>query len=144
MALDSLEEAYDYILIDCPPSTGPLVDNALLACRNVLVPAPARTTARRSLHLMLDQIDILEEAFGVEISLVALVANEVTADSEAEEVVAWLSDVVGESAVFEVRKRVALQRAWNNSVSIFAYPEVCDATVVYDDIAGRLESIDES
>lgn len=140
MAFDALEETYDYILVDCPPNLGPLVDNALLACQNVLIPAPTRTTAIRALEILFDQIDVLGDTFDVEITPVAIVANEVTTDSEAEKMLDWFDDVTGGGVpVFEVRKRVALQRAWNNGVSIFAHGEECDMTSVYDDIAAYLE-----
>ena len=59
---------------------------------------------------------------------------------EAEKMLDWFDDVTGGGVpVFEVRKRVALQRAWNNGVSIFAHGEECDMTGVYDDIAAYLE-----
>ncbi|MFC6823485.1 ParA family protein [Halopelagius fulvigenes] len=144
MAFDSLEHEYDFVIVDCPPNLGPLVDNALLACRRVLIPAPTRTTAIRALEILFDQIEILAETFDVSIHPVALVANEVTTDSEAEKMLEWFDDVLGEGVpVFEVRKRVALQRAWNNGVSIFAHPEECDMTGVYDDVAAYLEGLND-
>ena len=144
MALDSVGEEYDYVIVDCPPNLGPLVDNALLACRNVIIPAPTRSTAIRAFEILFDQIDILKETFDIDIVPLAIVANEATTDSESDEMLDWFADVAGDLPVFEVRKRVALQRAWNAGVSIFAHDEECDMTAVYLDLAAYLEDADHA
>jgi chromosome partitioning protein len=142
MALDELDE-YEYIVVDCPPNLGVLTDNALLACENVLIPAQTKTTSIRALELLFKQINALEAAFGTKIQEVGLVANEVGTDNEATEMMEWFEEVFEERApVWEIRKRVALQRAWNSGVSIFEHEEDCDMEEVYLQIAESLEGID--
>jgi chromosome partitioning protein len=48
----------------------------------------------------------------------------------------------GRLPVWEVRKRVALKRAWNNGVSIFHHDEDCDVEHEFEKIATTLEKID--
>ncbi len=145
MALDSLEKAYDYALVDCPPSLGNLTDNAVLACRNVLIPAQAEGTSIRALEILFDQIDTLEETYDQDIEELALVANRVEEDNEAKEMMEWFNDTFEERfPIYEVRKRVALKRAWNNGVSIFNHNEDCDMEEVFDDIANYLEEVKEN
>lgn len=142
MALDSLQKDYDYVLVDCPPSLGNLTDNAVLACRKVLIPAQAEGTSIRALEILFDQIDTLEETYGEEIEELALVANRVEEDNEAKEMMEWFkSTFEGRFPIYEVRKRVALKRAWNNGVSIFNHNEDCDMEEVFGDIANYLEGV---
>lgn len=144
MLLEEVED-YDYILIDCPPNLGVLTDNAIVASRNVLIPAQAKSTSIRALEILFRQLRAMERPYG-EIRELALVANEVGTDGEAKEMMEWFKDVFEDkdrAPVFEIRKRVALQRAWNSGVSIFEHEEECDMEAVYHDIAEHVEGFDE-
>lgn len=48
-ALDQVQENYDYILLDCPPSLGVLTTNALVATQTVIVPLQCEFLALRAL-----------------------------------------------------------------------------------------------
>ena len=143
LALDELEKAYDYVLIDCPPNLGVLTDNALLATENVIIPAQAKSTSIRAIEILFKQLSALEGAFGVTIDEVAVVANEVGTDGENVEMMDWFRETFKDRCgVFEVRKRVALQRAWNNGMSIFDHVETCDMQGTYLEIAAHVEGFD--
>jgi len=141
MLLDDVEDRYDFIIVDCPPNLGVLTDNAIVATGHVLIPAQAKSTSIRAIELLFKQLRSMEQAFG-DIEEVGLVANEVGVDGEADEMMDWFKDVFEDREhceVFEIRKRVALQRAWNNGVSIFEHEEGSDMEDVYLDIARHLE-----
>lgn len=145
VTLDAMEGNYHYILVDCPPSLGNLTDNALLACQNVLIPAQAEGTSIRALEILFDQIQTLEETYEEEINELALVANRVEEDNEAKEMMEWFKDTFeGRFPIYEVRKRVALKRAWNNGVSIFNHGEDCDMEEVFTEIATYLEGVKDN
>lgn len=139
--LDEVETDYDWILVDSPPSLDVLNDNALLATESVLVPAQARTTSIRAINILLEQIESLEADRDVTISIPAIVASEVTVDGEADEMVDWFEGRVGDNAVFEIRKRVALQRAYNNEVSIIQHDEECDMESIYRNLGRHLSEV---
>lgn len=143
MALDHLERPYDYVLIDCPPHLGNLTDNALLASKNILIPALAEGTSVRALEILLDQIMTLEQAYEVEIKKLAVVANRVNPDNQAKEMMEWFNKAFKDRVpIFEIRKRVALQRAWSAGLSIFAHTESCDMEQKFIEIADYLEGVD--
>jgi chromosome partitioning protein len=144
LAFEALDGRYDFVLVDAPPSLGHLTDNALLACGNVLIPALAEGTSIRALEILFDQITTLEKGYDAEIATLGLVANRVEQDGEATEMMEWFESAVGDRMpVWEVRKRVAIKRAWNNGVSIFSHDEECDMERVFDEIAASMEDVDE-
>jgi chromosome partitioning protein len=141
-AVDGLlnEQAYDFVIYDTPPSLLIMTDSALLAAENVLIPALAEETSTRALDILFQQIDTIEEQYQRTIREVGIVANRVEPDGEAKRMMEWFDDTFGDTVpVFEVRKRVALKRAWNNSVSIFEHDESSDMEAVFTDIATQLE-----
>jgi chromosome partitioning protein len=140
LVFEELDGRYDFILVDAPPSLGHLTDNALLACGNVLIPALAEGTSIRALEILFDQITTLEKGYDAEIDMLGLVANRVEQDGEAEEMMEWFDSAVGDRMpVWEVRKRVAIKRAWNNGVSVFSHEEECDMENVFLEIAASVE-----
>ena len=144
MVLEELEHEYDFVITDCPPSLGHVTDNALLACPNVLIPALAEGTSIRALEILYDQIDSLESGYETTIRDIGLVANRVEEDGEAKDMMDWFEDTFGARVpVWEVRKRVALKRAWTAGVSIFHHEEDCDMEPVFLEIAEHLEELDD-
>ena len=90
-ALDQLSPAYDYILIDCPPSLELLTLNALCAAQGILVPVQGEYYAleglsdlmnttrlvRRSLNPQLELRGVLITMFDTRTNLAVQVAEEV-------------------------------------------------------------------
>ena len=55
------EQLYDYVLLDCPPSFGPLTLNALTACGLMIVPTQAEYYAARTLHNVFELVRLVRE-----------------------------------------------------------------------------------
>jgi chromosome partitioning protein len=60
-SLESLEEQFDYILIDCPPSLGILTLNALTAAKSVLIPIQCEYYALEGVGQLLNSIRLVQK-----------------------------------------------------------------------------------
>jgi chromosome partitioning protein len=58
-AIDELEDGYDLVLIDCPPSLGLLTVNALTAAQEVLIPIQCEYYALEGLSQLLKNVDLV-------------------------------------------------------------------------------------
>lgn len=54
--LELVKENYDYIILDCPPSQGIIVDNALFASDSVIIPVECEYFAYEALTQMMNKI----------------------------------------------------------------------------------------
>jgi chromosome partitioning protein len=138
-ALDAINYEYDYLLIDAPPFFGEISDNALYASRNVLIPSLTESTSQRAIELLFDQFDGLEEETGITIRDIGAIANRVESTKEAEKMKDWLATAFPDVPVWNIRKRVALQRAYAAGVSIFEHTESSDMEEVFMEIATELD-----
>jgi chromosome partitioning protein len=59
--LAKVEEPYDYVFIDCPPSIGLLTINAFVAATEVLIPIQCEYYALEGLSQLLRNIDLIEK-----------------------------------------------------------------------------------
>jgi len=58
--LKAMDEPFDYVFIDCPPSLGLLTINAFVAAREVLIPIQCEYYALEGLSQLLKNIDLIE------------------------------------------------------------------------------------
>jgi chromosome partitioning protein len=59
-ALAPLRDAYEYVILDCPPSLGPLTVNALVAAERVIVPVQTEYFALEGLAGLLDTLSLVQ------------------------------------------------------------------------------------
>jgi chromosome partitioning protein len=59
-ALASVRDRYAFVLLDCPPSLGPLTVNALVAADRVIVPVEAEYFALEGLAGLLDTLSLIQ------------------------------------------------------------------------------------
>lgn len=139
-ALTALDRTYDYVIVDTPPFYGRLTDNAMYAAPNLLIPALTEATSERAIELLFDQVAVLEDETGITVTDVGLVANRVETTNEDTEMIEWFQTVFPDVPVWEIRKRVALQRAFSAGTSIFEYDDSVDMAEVFLDIATDIDA----
>lgn len=72
-ALEPARAAYDFILVDCPPSLGILTVNALVAADSVLVPLQCEFYAMEGLSMLMRTVEITKRRLNPALSLEGIV-----------------------------------------------------------------------
>jgi chromosome partitioning protein len=65
-------EAYDHVVLDCPPSLGPLTVNALVAAERVIVPVQAEYLALEGLAQFLDTLGLIQRELNPRLQLAGM------------------------------------------------------------------------
>lgn len=68
-ALDTVRRSYDYVIIDCPPSLGLLVVNALAAAGSVLIPLQCEYYAMEGLAQLMSTIELAQQGLNPKLSV---------------------------------------------------------------------------
>lgn len=68
-AIESIDEKYDFIFIDCPPSLGLLTLNALVCADSVLIPVQCEYFALEGLGQLLNTINIVKKNFNENLTI---------------------------------------------------------------------------
>jgi chromosome partitioning protein len=73
--LTEIKHAYDYVLIDCPPSLGMLTLNGLVAADHILIPVQAEYYALEGLGQLLKTVELVKENIKPELSVLGAVVT---------------------------------------------------------------------
>ena len=120
--LSRIEREYDYILVDCPPGLDVVSDNAILACRRVLIPTEMHDTYRRTLRRLFEQVETLENTFDVQIAILGVVPVAYEPSSDQKAFLEALRGTIPKYMAPELRKRKTLiDDARRSGSSIFNY-----------------------
>ena len=85
-----LPEGYDYLLIDCNPSMGVLLTNALVAADRVLIPVQTEDFAVDGLEDMMDLIDTIRTNINPNLEILGLLPTLVANNRDSREVIEYL------------------------------------------------------
>lgn len=120
--LEAIQNNYDYVLIDCPPSLGILTQNALIASNEVLITVQAQYLALKGLETVYGLIASIKENLNHSISVLGLVVTQVNHTKISKEIIQSLKDNFKDK-VFKtfIRQNVALAEASLNRKDIFTY-----------------------
>jgi len=147
-ALVSARDAYDYVLLDCPPSLGIMTDNALAAADNVLIPMATDYLAWRGLALLLDSIAMMQKRTnrGLKIAGVVLTMADSRLAHTREIIEAVHANLGSQVRVFEtvIHMSVRLKEAPMTGHSILTYAKDSTGARGYRDLARELEAIWQS
>jgi chromosome partitioning protein len=122
-ALTTIRSAYDFIIMDCPPSMGLLVINALVAADAFIVPTPPEFLAMAGLIGLMDAVKRIQEGIGSACQLMGIVLTKVDRRRKVTDQVIQVIRDHYKDQVFrtEVRVDVRLIEAPSFGQTIFQY-----------------------
>ena len=126
--LESLEGKYDYVLIDCPPSLGLTVTNALAASHYVLVPIQTQAYALYGVPQLMEMMNVIREDLNPNLSILGVLltfTNRTRLSREVEEEVKnYFKDEVFPASI---RQNIKIAEAPLSGQSILTYaPEAAE------------------
>ncbi len=135
-----LREAYDYILIDCPPSLSLLTINALVAADSVLVPLQCEFFALEGLSLLLKTIEQVRTSLNPMLTINGVVLTMFDKRNNlAVQVEADVRDYLGDK-VFKtvIPRNVRVSEAPSFGKPALLYDHRCTGSRAYIDLAREL------
>jgi len=136
-ALSELENHYDFILIDCPPSLGHLTINAFTASDSILIPVQCEYYALEGLSQLLNTVRLVQKHFNptLEIEGVLLTMYDARTNLGAEvveEVRRYFQEKVYETII---PRNIRLSEAPSHGLSIVDYDIRSKGAEVYQELA---------
>jgi chromosome partitioning protein len=122
-ALTAIQDSFDFILIDCPPSLGLLTLNALTAADSFLVPLQCEYYALEGLSQLLNTAGIIKKNLNPNLHIEGIVLTMFdTRNNLSHQVVSEIKNHFGDK-VFQaiIPRNVRLSEAPSHGQSIFGY-----------------------
>jgi len=139
-ALEPARERYSYVLVDCPPSLGPLTVNGLAAADRVLVPVQCEYYALEGLAQLLHSVELVRARLNPKLALAGMLLTMVDGRTRlAADVAAEVRRHFGE-LVFDavVPRSVRLAEAPSHGLPITAYDPASAGADAYYRVASEL------
>ena len=139
-ALEPVQDRYDYILIDCPPSLNLLTVNALVASHAVLIPMQCEYYALEGLSSLVATIQRVREALNPQLQIAGLLRTMYDPRNNlANEVSAQLLQHFGDKLYRTIIPRnVRLAEAPSYGKSVITYDMESKGAQAYLALAGEI------
>lgn len=139
-ALEPVQETYDFIFIDCPPSLNMLTVNALVAADSVMIPMQCEYYALEGLTALLQTIEKIRKFLNPELKIEGLLRTMYDPRNNlASQVSAQLLEHFGEKVYRTIIPRnVRLAEAPSHGLAALAYDKSSTGALAYLALAGEM------
>jgi chromosome partitioning protein len=135
-ALHRLDAAYDYVLVDCPPSIGLLTFNALRACNEAVIPIEGSFFSLWGVGRLLDMLDLIREELSHDVRIKALCTMvDWRARFSRELVEDVFANFTSRAFRTAIHMNVKLREAASHGLPVIEYSRRCRGTRQYLDLA---------
>jgi cellulose biosynthesis protein BcsQ len=144
----NVRENYDVIIVDSAGKAGPILYNALVAVRNVVIPFEATAKGQESIEGLDDLVDGLEENIEVDVGVLAVVPIGYKDTRDQREILAELRESGFAVPVVIGERGSLMEGCWKQQCSPYVYVEKhrdrkrdyeLDTLEQFDELARHLE-----
>jgi chromosome partitioning protein len=144
--INEINDNYDYIFIDCPPSLGLLTLNALCAAKDLIVPLQTEYYALEGLTQLMTTLDLVRENFNKDITLQGIL---LTMFDKRNKICEMVSDDVKKhfgKKVFNtiIPRNVRVSEAPSYGQPVIMYDITCPGSQAYASLAGEIINQEKS
>lgn len=136
-ALTPIQQDYQYIVIDCPPSLGLLTVNALMAATEVLIPVDPGLFPLIGLNLLNKTIDMVHQA-NTALHVMGIVPTLIDRTALSRDTQQELAQTFGDRLLPAIPRRVAFGEAHAAGQDIFAYDASGDSALAYAELVQEI------
>ncbi|MEZ5558538.1 MAG: AAA family ATPase [Pseudomonadales bacterium] len=139
--LEPVRDAYDFVVIDCPPSLNILTLNALIAAHSVLIPMQCEYYALEGLSALLDTIKGVRERGNPDLAIEGLLRtmydprNSLTRDV-SRQLIQYFGDQVFRTVI---PRNIRLAEAPSHGLPAILYDRHSRGAVAYMALAGEIK-----
>jgi chromosome partitioning protein len=134
--LQRLDEPYDYLLIDCPPSLGLLTINAFAATKDIIIPIQCGYFSLEGVAQLLNTVDLVKRNINpkleVEGVLLTMYTRSRLAEGIANEIKNYFKEKLYKSVI---PKNVRLDEASSHGEAIISFEPNCKGAKSYNELA---------
>jgi chromosome partitioning protein len=143
-AVERIENQYDYILIDCPPSLGLLTVNALTVAKEIIIPVQTEFFALEGMGKLLQTVEIVRKRLNRDLKITGIVPTMFDVRTNlSREVMEKIREYFGEKVYrTKIRKNVKLAEASSHGKPIALYDPRCTGAEDYESLSREVDRID--
>lgn len=140
VALSSVKDEYDFILIDCPPSLNMLTLNAMVAADSLLIPMQCEYYSLEGLSALMSTLKNVQETVNPRLSIEGILRtmfddrNRLTKDV-SEQLVQYFGDKVFRTCI---PRNIRLAEAPSHGLPVISYDRTSRGAVAYIALAGEM------
>ncbi len=136
-ALSKIEDEWDYILIDCPPSLGLVTINAMCWAQHIIIPLQCEYFAMEGLNLLMRTIDTVKKQLNPHLDVLGIVFTMYSSRTRLS------NDVVDDITAYwpekifltKIPRNVRLSEAPSHGLPINLYDSTCAGALAYEELA---------
>ena len=138
--IDSLDESYDYVLIDCPPSLNILTVNALAAATGVIIPVQCEFYALQGLSELMVTIDKIKETTNTDLEIKGIIrtmydSRNNLATDVSDQLIKYFKKKVFKTIV---PRNIRLAEAPSHGMSVIDYDKYSKGALAYLSLVGEI------